>query len=156
VIRVSLFAALAACGDNAAPPTPAVPCSATFSGNFAETSTSDQCAMIGTMSLELTVPSSTLPPAVKIDLEVGDALSAGSYSSDTISGWTARGTRYVDQGVCLYNAGATAVPTGDFALEVDSIDGDTVHGALAVTMYVLAFPGTDCGAGDTESIDVRF
>ena len=158
--------ALAACGDNAAERDASVACSATFSGNFAEFSSADQCATLAAggsgssadATLALTIPTSTLTPAVKMKIDFGPSVSDGSYSSETVSSWTAQGLRDVGQGACAYNGGATAVPTGDFALHVDSVDAATgsIHGAIAITLYVLAFPGTDCGDGDTERVDVRF
>jgi hypothetical protein len=157
-----LLIAFAACGDNTAGPSTTpdafTGCSATFSGNFAETSTADQCATMTDAKLELMIPTTTLAAAVKVDIDLGSSVSVGSYSSDSVASWTARGVVYVGDLVCVYSAGATAVPTGDFALHVASVDAvsASVHGSLMMTIYVLAFPGTDCGDGDTERVDLRF
>jgi hypothetical protein len=56
----------------------------------------------------------------------------------------------------VYNAGNAAVPTGDFALQIDVAAAGVIHGSLRLTMYVLAFPGTDCGAEDTEAVNIQF
>lgn len=161
VAALAACAACPACGDNARPAVTADAaggCTATFTGNFGESSAAPTCATITTGSgsdttLELAIPSQMLPPSVTVDVDLGATPSPGHYSSATVSSWTARGVQHVGNGVCLYNGGSTAVPTGSFELDLASIAG---HGTLTTTLYVLAFPATECGAGDVEMIHVGF
>lgn len=161
--RALLLLAVGACGDNlatdAGAPDATVTCAATFSGNFAETSAASRCAAVdpdGTLAL--TIPSQTLPPSLDATIDLGASPSAGAYSSEVVSSWSARGIETVGSSVCLYNAGASAVPPGDFALRLDQIDtaAGVAHGAITMTIYVLPFPGTDCGDGDVEHVAVEF
>ncbi len=157
--------ALAGCGDNVKRDGLAdasAGCTATFGGNFAETSSSDACASVavdgaGDATLALTIPTTTLPPSLKVTIDLGASPSPGSYSSDTVTSWSARGVQDVGNGVCLYSAGTTAVPTGSFALQLTGVAaGGELHGTLMLTIYVLAFPGTDCGSGDIETVSIAF
>jgi len=56
-------------------------------------------------------------------------------------------------GECIFQAGATAVPTGSFTLALDST---APHGTLRIVDYVLALRGTNCGPGDTETLTIAF
>lgn len=152
--------ALGACGDNAAPRDAGAPdasdaCTATFSGNFAEMSSGQLCATLAEDgTLAVAVPSMTLSPPLKLTVDLGASPSRGHYSSDAVASWSARGVQAIGNGVCVYNAGSQAVPTGELELDLEAIQ--PVHGTLQLTLYVLAFPGTDCGVADTESVVVRF
>ena len=163
--------AVAACGDNlsvrpdaaaardTAPDGAAAACTAHFSGNFSElATTAATCATLGSDGssdtlLELAIPSATLGSDVAIAIDLGVApAGSGAYSSESVAAWSARAVQVVGIGACVYNAGATAIPPGNFALTLASL----AHGSLSLTMWVLAYPGTDCGTGDTEQLDVEF
>lgn len=163
-----LLIALAACGDNLVPldggvPVISGPCTATFGGNFSESSTAEKCAAVvvdgsGEATLALTIPTTTLAPSLMVNLGLGETPSPGSYSSDGIEAWSARGVQAIGNGACLYTAGTAAVPPGSFSLHLDQLDATagSAGGSLELTMYVLPFPGTDCGAGDTEHLSLQF
>ena len=167
-MRALLLCALAACGDNAlgvdaAVPDAAIRCAATFRGNFDASSTLDTCATAtlddrGRATLALAIPTSALDEPWTAQIDLGPLPASGRYVSSGVATWRASGVHRIGNGVCFYNAGTAAVPTGSFALTLDSVDVATteVHGALAVVQYVLAYPSTDCGDADTEMIDVRF
>lgn len=156
--RWALLIAFAGCGDNIAP-TDAAPaalaCTATFTGNFALQTTADSCAMLASGSLQLTIPAMPLRDPLNASFDLGASPSPGAYSPDSVGSWTARGVQQVGNGVCVYNAGATAVPTGSFTLQLDAVD-PAAHGSLQLVMYVLAYPGTTCGTADTEQLDLQF
>ncbi len=164
--RAALVLVLAGCGDNLSGSTrdAAVACAATFSGNFAETATADSCAMLvgptttDDATLQLAVPTTTLPPSVMVTIDLGASPSLGTYSPETVASWVARGVQHVGNGVCVYNAGSSAVPTGSFELRLDALDAasGSAHGELALVLTVLGYPETDCGEVDTEQIDLRF
>ncbi len=167
-MRALVLIALAACGDNAGKPVDApgpdaaTGCTATFTGNFAETGVFATCAMVAAgmpdATLTFTVPTVTLGTSFAVTIDLGPAPSAGEYSSETVATWSARAVERVGDGPCLYNAGNTAVPHGSFDLELDALDvaSNTSHGMLALTVYVLAFPSIACGTGDTEMLALRF
>jgi hypothetical protein len=160
--RAALVLALIGCGDNHTPtvdaPPPAIPCVATFSGNFAETANADSCAMLASGTLDLAIPTTTLAPSVMASFDLGASPSPGTYSPETVPTWSARGVQRIGGGACLYAAGNAAVPTGRFELVLDAVDlaAGSAHGTLSLTQFVLAFAGTDCGASDTEQIDLQF
>ena len=158
-----------ACGDNRAPAaTPdagPVPCVAHFSGNFAETSTSAACATIASgsaappqASLSLSIPSTTLGGPVAVTIDLGSAPAPGDFAPESVPSWSARAFENVGMGACVYLAGNTAIPQGNFALSLAEVDANagTAHGTLVLDQSVLAFPGTDCGAVDTERTAVSF
>ena len=159
---------LAACGSSSAKPDAppidaAIPCTAHFSGNFVEDSTAASCAMIthtvtqpDHFTLAMSVPSVTLGTALAATFDLGTAPSLGLYSSRTVEAWKARAAQRVGEGTCLYAAGALEVPQGNFELEVTALADPDVHGTLDLTQYVLGFPSTDCGDGDTEMVTVSF
>jgi hypothetical protein len=91
-----------------------------------------------------------------INVGLGDAPTAGMFSSDTITDWSAIG---VSTNGCGYGAGAEAVPVGSFTLnltDVSKTTPPTVHGTLDMTLYVHAPPMTDCGASETETVSLTF
>ncbi len=158
----ALLLALAACGDNLAAPIDAgvaapdarAVCAATFTGNFADSSTSPHCASLTAGTLALALPIRTLADTLPVQIELGATPSPGFYSSETIATWSARVGVIVGVGACIYNAGSAAVPPGDFQLTLGSVDDP--HGTLALAMPLLASPGTDCGDGDVETVSVAF
>ena len=168
-IGLGLGLVCGACGDNRAPPAAPdagpVPCVAHFSGNFAETSTSAACAMIAAgsaapaqASLSLSIPSTTLGGPLAVTIDLGPAAAPGAYTPESVPSWSARASANVGMGACVYLAGNTAIPQGSFALSLAEVDAKagTAHGTLALDQSVLAFPGTDCGAVDTERTDLTF
>ena len=143
---------LAACGDNTPPPPDArADCTATFTGNFSDTSTMPGCAMLAGTTLTFAIPTQALDAPLAITIQL-PSTSPGPTSSELVADWKARGAHHIGNGFCIYQAGATSVPSGYFTLTLD----DDTHGTLELTAYVLEFPGTDCGAGDTESLRVAF
>ena len=154
--RLAIF--LAACGSSpaappdAAPPDAApIPCTATFSGNFDESSTGPANCATGMLTFSVPTHALGAPLDVKIDLP---SPTAGSYSSETVATWSARAVQLIGNGICLYSAGNAVVPQGSFTLELDSVDPP--HGTLAITQYVLVYPETDCGDADTEMVRIAF
>jgi hypothetical protein len=104
------------------------------------------------------VPVEALGGTLAISIDLGGAPAPGAASPATTSAWSARAVRTVGDSACIYSAGGAAIPTGDFALALDSIDlGERrAHGTLALTMYVLTEPGTPCGDPDTETLELAF
>jgi hypothetical protein len=159
---------LAACGDNQIPARPdgvtidaAVGCTVMLSGNLVETSTTmAACPTLGAGTLAFSIASQEIGEPLGVQIYLGPSAVAGMYSSETIATWSAVGLRAVaPSGACVYLAGATAVPSGNFTLTLDSID--PLAGSLAMTLYVLARTTdqgvqTDCGAGSTEDLRVTF
>jgi hypothetical protein len=141
--------------------TPDAACTAQFEGDFAEMASAGSCATVsidgsGDTVLDLAIPSATLAPGVAASFGLGASPAPGTYSSDSVTTWTARGVQTIGTGACVYNAGATAVPQGNFAMILDAVDAASAHGSLSLTLWVLAYPGTDCGVDDTEQVQVRF
>ena len=171
-----LLALLAACSsdnkaavDAAAVVADAGPivCSATFAGNFDETSSGmSDCATVvpGTgdastdQVLTLMPPSTMLATSFAITVDLGPTPSADTFSSETITTWNSLAIKTIGAGGCAYSAGNTSVPTGSFTLTIDSIDpaSATAHGSLSIIAYVQALLNTDCGAGDNETISITF
>jgi hypothetical protein len=171
VRRLLAIAIVAGCGDNIHVDDPALTgeCIATFTGNFAESSTSpDSCAKLAPMMpaseddviLSFTIPSTTLGGPDGLTFVLGPSPVPGHYTHSSIPSWSAIAIRTVATGGCVYSAGDSAVPSGNFTLTIDSIDasGDNsvAHGNLQLVQYVLAIMGTDCGAGNTETLDLAF
>jgi hypothetical protein len=91
-----------------------------------------------------------------VNIGLGAAPTVGTFSSDTITDWSAIG---VAMNGCGYGAGTEAVPIGSFTLNVTDVSKTTpptVHGTLDMTLYVHAPPMTDCGASETESVSLTF
>jgi hypothetical protein len=151
---------LAGCGGGSSPPavdaaldaSPAA-CVAQLTGNFVETSMADaNCPTLTDGALAFSVPIAAL--ASKLDISIQLAPPApGSYSSAGALVWSARAVQLIGNGICLYSAGSDVVPHGDFTLALDSL---APHGVLTLTQYVLVYPDTDCGDGDTEQIVLTF
>jgi hypothetical protein len=165
---VLAIAIAGACGKPAAPPTG---CKVDWTGNFAESAQSlKDCptlaagvgATAGDTLLQLAIPSRALHGDFAITLDLGRTPTAGTYNSGTTDLWSAAGTKRVAPGgACVFLAGNNTTPTGDFMLELSAIDRTTLHGTLAVRMFVLPRASddgkqTDCGPGTTEQLQVRF
>ena len=145
-----LLVVMAACGDPAVPVDAAIPCEATFTGNFAASATLPTCATLAGGALTVTIAADPLAIPLVVTIALPSP-SPGAYSPATVSAWSATATRDVFGGTCSYNAGATAVPAGSFALSLADL---TPHGSLDVTTYILSFPS--CGSGQTETTSIRF
>nr|HEX4318417.1 hypothetical protein [Kofleriaceae bacterium] len=167
-----LLAVAAACGDNArdaadAPPAPAIDapaatCTAELRGNLVDRSAgSADCPTLGSgeLAFALAVPQLAIPLAIALDL--GPDPAPGDYSSETIHDWSVSSYQRDTAGgggACLYSAGGSATPSGNFELALTAVDGagGSAHGSLAITAWVLVFPGTSCGTDDTETIQLAF
>jgi hypothetical protein len=174
---------LAACGDNRAAPTSDAgacatapcPCTAVLTGNVADTTRSaDTCPVLepgsgpstGHTMLDFLVISQALGTQLGVRIDLGAVATTGTYSSATTRVWSAIAIKNVPvHGACVFTAGSTSVPAGNFTLTVDSIaktiDDAVAHGSLAVTMFVLpqtteAGAQTDCGPGPTEDLALTF
>lgn len=153
-MKIYALLALAACGDNRAPAadaTATIECAAAFTGNYTESQHgSADCAALTDGNLVAHVPVMTLSQMLEVSIAIGDSPSVGRLSSETISTWSANVDAH-----CTYRAGNTVVPTGNFVLTLDSVD--PLHGTLAVTQYLLMYPGIPyCGDGDTELVTLTF
>ena len=158
-MRRLVWLAVAGCGGGSAavdaPIDASTRCTATFTGNFAETSASDGCAMTGSgdggdVTLLLKVPSTTLGTALDGVFDLGPQPTPGHYSSRTVTSWRMRAAQHIGDGTCLYAAGSQQVPQGSFDLMVTEIDDAGIHGTLELTQYILGFPLTDCGDNANE------
>lgn len=158
--RALAYAMLAAaCGGGSAAPdgsphdAPAA-CTATWSGNFAEvSSTATPCAMIANATLSFAAPSMRLPTALPISITLASAV-AGSYTSESVTGWSATETMTVVGNSCIYQAGSGVAPHGDFTLALT--DATAPHGTLDLDMAVLATQFSTCGSPLTETLELVF
>ena len=175
---IASLVACAGCGDNLGvsvdgptalerPIDARPPCSAAFTGNFTETSSSGgDCptvtagsgSAVGDTALGFVVLSTTLGSPFTIAIDLGPMPSAGAYSSETVTSWSAHAALNIGGVDCLYSAGDGSVPPGSFALSLTAIDlgAATAHGTLDVVQYVLTPPFTNCGTGTTETIALSF
>jgi hypothetical protein len=157
-LRLGLLA-LTACGDNAQPRADApsaIACSATFTGNYSEQSSgpSDCATLSGDGSLVLHIPVATLSATLDVSIALGASPTPGRMTSETVSAWSAS-----VQARCTYGAGSSVVPPGNFELTLDALDpaASSAHGTLAITQYLLQFPGIPyCGPYDTELVTLTF
>jgi hypothetical protein len=157
-MRLLVVATLAGCTAATAPtPDAAIAvhtCAASFTGNFAEASTSESnCPTIHDTTFALSLPSQRLGAPLAVSIELGVMPTAGIYVPETVASWTARAVQLVGSGGCVYSAGTDVVPHGDFVLDLDAT---TRHGTFTLTEYVLDIPGTDCGDNDTETVQLAF
>ena len=128
-------------------------CSAGFTGNFVEESTADaNCPTLDAGTLAFSVPIGALGSTLDISMQLGQP-TPGTYSSAGPLTWNARAVQLIGNGICLYSAGDSVVPHGDFTLALDSL---APHGKLTLTQYVLVYPDTDCGDLDTEQVQLTF
>jgi hypothetical protein len=158
---------VAACTSSAAPSSS---CAVELAGNFSETSrAATSCPTLGSGAgatrgdtlLKLDVASRTLGGSFAITIDLGPVPTPGTFNSGTTELWSASGIARHPPGACLFQAGNTATPTGDFTLDVTAIDHTRAHGTLAIRMSVLPRVSddgkqTDCGPGTTEQLRVRF
>jgi hypothetical protein len=168
LVATALF--LTACGTSRSTPAEVSGCNAELSGNYRESTWSPRnCPRIaagvgatqGDTLLAFEIPSNALRGAYAITLDLGRAPTPGAFNSGTTDLWSATGTKPVGAGACVMLAGNNATPTGDFVLDLATIDRTAAHGTLALRMFVLprAADGgaqTDCGAGTTEQLQLRF
>ena len=115
------------------------------------------CAALSpTNTLAFHVPS-TLPAAdFALVFELGNAPTAGDYSSETIASWYAMATETQGTSQCFFVAGPTAVPPGSFTMTLDAIDATSAHGHANIQISVLPGVETDCGPSNVEVLDLRF
>ena len=156
---------LVACSGGAAAPDAApdasTRCTATFTGNFSETSTTEGCATLGTgdtgeVELTLVIPAHALGADMLGVFDLGAAPTPGAYSSRTVSFWRMRAVQQVGMGSCVYAAGSQQVPQGSFELQLTAVDASAMHGTLAITQFIIGFPAADCGDGETEQLSLVF
>ena len=157
-MRLLVAVALAGCTAAPAPAPDATivvdTCTATFTGNFSEASTSTaNCPTIDDTKFALSLSTKALGAPLVVSVDLGAMPSAGTYTPETVASWSARAVQPIGQGECIYSGGNDVVPHGGFTLELDAT---TRHGMFTLTEYVLEFPDTDCGDGDTESVTVSF
>ena len=158
-MKLWIVCALAACGDNnhepatidAAPTT----CSASFSGEFLESSSSTaDCPNLVNAALDFAMPVATLGGSVlAIEIDLPSA-GPGSFSSETIASWSGSVFEAETNGGCLYRAGNAATPQGSFTLALDSVA--PLHGSLTMSLAILTLPGSVCGQIDTEIVTSKF
>jgi hypothetical protein len=159
-LGLGLVVAIAACSGDAPPCADAAVCAgacvATYAGNFSDGSRdAANCAHL-TPKLELSIMSRVIGSPATISIDLGPAPVPGTYSSDTVTTWSAIQARSIDSGACVYTAGDQIVPRGSFVLDLAAVDGTTAHGTLVIDEYVHALEGTSCGAGSTETLTVVF
>jgi hypothetical protein len=136
-------------------------CRATFAGNSAGSATVASCASLSTAAdggsdgtLRLDLPAATSSGVTwNVEIDLGDSPQAGDFSSRSASRWSALGI--VGSNHCVYSAGALAVPPGNFTLTLTAAGSDP-HGTFHAEQWVQAPVSTDCGPGDTETIDLTF
>jgi hypothetical protein len=152
---LALALLLAACRDGRAPGR----CTATFSGNFAETAESPRsCATIvpGTATkLAVTVPSGKLDGPLVVEIDLPPTPVAGRYSPVTVPRWSARGS-WLNK-ACLLAGGTGLARRGSFTLDLHAIDvaARTASGTLTLALPVLQMPHQGCGATMTETVTVQ-
>jgi hypothetical protein len=150
-VRIAALLVLAACGDNAT-----APCTATFTGSFADDVRSTAaCPELHDGALAITFDSPVLGGQVGVELDLGDAATTGRYSEQTVFSWHAVEAKSLGDGACIFSAGDSVTPHGSFTLQVDATEPDP-HGVLDVVQYVHAVDGTDCGPADVENVHVDF
>ncbi len=139
-------------GDAAPAVDAAVACTAGFTGNFTETTTTpDACATLGD-HLEVRATAASLDTPLVVTLDIPGA--PGDYASQTGTAWSATATRIVTHATCLLQAGDQVVPHGAFALHLEAIAPP--HGTLVLDQPVRATAFADCGAPLVEHVEVRF
>jgi hypothetical protein len=150
---------LAACGGGSAAPDgppadgPAA-CTAMWSGNFAEVdSTATPCASIADATITISAPTTRLPMPLPISITLASAV-AGSYTSESVTAWSASETMTVVGNSCIYEAGSAVAPHGDFTLAL--ADASAPHGTLDLDMAVLAAAFSTCGSPLTETLELTF
>ena len=154
------LAFLAACNGGSAAATDAPPadaragCTATWTGNFAEVATSaTPCATIDSGMIVFDAPSATLAKPLPVAIQLATS-AVGSYSSETVTAWSANETRMILGNTCVFEAGAQTTPHGDFTLTLD--DAEAPHGTLQLDLVVLAGVVSVCGTPLAETLELAF
>lgn len=144
-------------------------CEVELAGNFVEASASAKnCPKLaagagatgGDTLLQFSIAAKKLHDPLTVSIDLGAVPSTGAYSSGTTTLWHASGIQPVGKaGACVFEAGNNATPTGDFALQLTSVD--PAHGVLVLHLYVLPRVSEDghqtvCNRGTTEQLVVRF
>jgi hypothetical protein len=162
---MAVATALAGCSGAHEHPAPS-PCLVELAGDTTEAATSvPNCASLavsedagGAGGYVLGIDART-PRVARLSIRVplGPEPSPGSFSSDTIAGWSAV-TALAGDSNCTYAAGSDAVPKGSLTLTLTSVgtDGRALHGTVDATLYVHAPFATDCGPSDVERVVVAF
>ncbi|HEY1548031.1 MAG TPA: hypothetical protein VGG28_09425 [Kofleriaceae bacterium] len=157
---VATMIALAGCGGDhaatvdAAPPDAFAACTATWTGNFAETvTTATPCSAMSGTTLAIQAPTTRLATALPISIALPAAI-AGTYTSDTIGSWSALESMTIVGDTCIFEAGSALAPHGDFTLTL--ADAAAPHGSLALDMVVLAEEFSVCGSPLTETLELTF
>ena len=124
-------------------------CSATFSGNFADSSTGSCPRLDGTV-LRFIAAAPTVSSTLTGSIDLGPGLRPSTLTSlTTPNDWSALLTR---EPGCVYTAGKGAVPPGTFFLTLDA----ELHGTLELNQTVHALPMADCGRGDLQTVRFEF
>ena len=153
-----------------------VSCQATFAGNYDEAA-GDQgaCSTLTAPSgsagwtLKLTVQSKS-GVATQATFDLGATPTVGQLGPGSVTSWTVVGVGpgtcapSVAAGcqmlTCTYAAGAGAVPSGTFSLDLTSVDvtsaTPSIHGLLEATQKVQPGIGIVCGSTDFEVLAVTF
>ena len=146
------------------------PCHFDFHGNYtASFDAADGCGVVAdaadggddwTFKIDLSPSSMGTSQRLSVAIDLAGPPEVGSYTPESVANW--RGVAAVTPSVCLFGAGARSIPTGDFSLHLTDVSmvaasgSAVVHGTLHVEEYVQSPSGTDCGPGDTETIDIVF
>jgi hypothetical protein len=139
---------------DAAPADAFAACTATWTGNFAETvTTATPCGAMSGTTLAIQAPTTRLATPLPISIALPAAI-AGTYTSDTIAGWSAMETMTVVGDTCIFEAGSALAPHGDFTLTL--ADASAPHGTLALDLVVLAEEFSVCGSPLTETLELTF
>jgi hypothetical protein len=159
-VKLAVCLVLAACGDNMHEPAAAdaaavSSCSASFTGEFSETSSSTaDCPNLVNSALDFAMPVAPLGGSVlAIEIDLPSA-APGSFSSETIDSWSGSVFEHETNGGCVYRAGNAATPQGSFTLALDSVA--PLHGSLTMSLAILTLPGSVCGQIDTENVTSTF
>ena len=163
-VATAMALSVGACSSSSTPD-----CDIEFTGNHTADVTSDKsCGDLGVVAGSTDVVWSLDASAnmgqdiqLAISVDLGSATpTAGTFSSETVTNWQAIGT--VASTNCVYSAGDQAIPSGDFTLTITDIivgaggAATSSHGTFHADQYVQAPVGVDCGAGDTQTIDITF
>jgi hypothetical protein len=98
-------------------------------------------------------PTGRLPKPLTVAIQLA-ATAAGSYSSEDVTTWSATESMMVLGNTCVFEAGATTTPHGDFTLTLT--DAQAPHGTLELHMAVLAGQLSVCGSPLTETLELAF
>lgn len=150
-MRLLVLALVAGCGDDVVRDA----CTATFSGNFSDVTSSHAACPTVSDALDFAIDSRVLGAQAVISIALPAAPAPGDYSSQTLTSWHAVEARSLGNGACVYSAGDEVTPSGSFRLSLAEL-APVAHGTLSVTQYVHAIDSADCGVADLERLDVTF